>query len=196
MTNESRNALVKTAIRTIYTSSYESVGVSAITEQSGIPKGSFYHWFRSKEELASAAIDGFAEAGNKLRRQLLADDGTPPLERLRKCFEYSAALLEKREFRNGCMLGNLSLEMADRSELLRAHLLAAFERWEAALREVLGEARARAELPADLIPEDAAAFILNAWEGALLRMKVVRTAQPLQLFQHMVFEHLLASPKT
>lgn len=189
---ETRVALVKSAMRQIYTLSYESVGVNAITAQSRVPKGSFYHWFESKEELASAAIDAFAAAGAELRRQLLTKDGTPPLERLQRCFQHSADLLASRQFRHGCMLGNLSLEMADRSELLRVHLLAAFERWEAALREILAEASVRGELDSSLTPEDLAAFILNAWEGVLVRMKVVRSGQPLKLFIKMVFGHLIA----
>lgn len=195
MAEDTRDSLVKVAMRAIYTSSYDSVGVGAITEQSGVPKGSFYHWFRSKEELGGAAIDAFADEGNRLRRHLLADDGSPPLTRLRRCFDHSAQLLERRQFRHGCMLGNLSLEMADRSELLRVHLSAAFERWEAALREVLAEARARGELQAHLSPEQVASFILNAWEGALVRMKVVRNAEPLRLFTEMVFDNLLRAPK-
>lgn len=191
MTEQTRAVLVKAALRAIYNSSFESIGVAAITEQAGVPKGSFYHWFSSKEELAGAAIDAFADAGAQLRKELLADDGRPPIERLRAYFEHSILLLKKQKLKNGCMLGNLSLEMAGRSELLRMHLNAGFERWETALREVLIEAKFRGELSVDLDPSEVAAYLLNGWEGALLRMKATRSDLPLILFMRFVFDGLL-----
>lgn len=192
MTDDTRSKLVKTAMRAMYSSGYESVGVASITEQARIPKGSFYYWFSSKEELGGEVIGAFSDASAALRARSLDDDGRPPLERLARYFRHTIKLLEQQNFETGCLLGNLTLEMSGRSEPMRTRLTAAFERWEGALRNVLAEAHAAHELPEGLSPEEAAAFILNTWEGALLRMRATRSGLPLQLFMDFVFKRFLA----
>jgi TetR/AcrR family transcriptional regulator, transcriptional repressor for nem operon len=190
-TGDARTRLIRTALRSMHQTSFESVGVAQITEKSGVPKGSFYHWFPSKEALGAEVIDAFAEAGAELRAKLLQADGRTPLQRLRRYFDHIIGLLEKQDFKSGCLLGAMSLEMAGRSELLRERLSQAFERWEGTLREVLIEAASESALPAGLNADDAAAFILNAWEGALLRMKAERSPLPLQVFMRSIFDHYL-----
>jgi TetR/AcrR family transcriptional repressor of nem operon len=175
----------------MYRTSFESVGVAQITAKAGVPKGSFYHWFPSKEALGAEVIDAFAAAGAELRARPLEADGRPPLQRLQDYFGHAIGLLEKQDFKSGCLLGAMSLEMAGRSELMRERLSQAFERWEATLRDVLTEAANENALPAGLSPDDAAAFILNAWEGALVRMKAERSPQPLHVFMRSIFEQYL-----
>jgi TetR/AcrR family transcriptional repressor of nem operon len=188
---DARTKLIRTALRSMHRTSFENVGVAQITEQSGVPKGSFYYWFASKEALGAEVIDAFAEAAAELRARLLHVDGRPPLQRLQGYFGQVIELLEKQDFKSGCLLGAMSLEMAGRSELMRERLSQAFERWEASLHEVLIEAASESALPAGLNPDDAAAFILNAWEGALLRMKAERSPLPLQVFMRSIFEQYL-----
>jgi TetR/AcrR family transcriptional regulator, transcriptional repressor for nem operon len=191
LASDTRTKLVRTALRSMHQTSFENVGVAQITERAGIPKGSFYHWFPSKEALGAQVIDAFAETGDKLRAKLLVADGRAPLQRLRDYFNHVVGLLESQDFETGCLLGAMSLEMAGRSELMRERLSQAFERWESTLRDVLFEAASQNALPHDLDPSDAAAFILNAWEGALLRMKAERSPQPLHVFMRSIFEQYL-----
>jgi TetR/AcrR family transcriptional regulator, transcriptional repressor for nem operon len=189
--SEARAKLIRTALRSMQRTSFENVGVAQITVEAGVPKGSFYYWFPSKEELGAEVIDAFAEAGHKLRAQLLLADGRTPLQRLQDYFSHVIGLLERQDFKTGCLLGAMSLEMAGRSELMRERLSQAFERWEGTLRDVLSEAASENALPPGLNPCDAAAFILNAWEGALLRMKAERSPQPLHIFMRSIFEQYL-----
>jgi TetR/AcrR family transcriptional repressor of nem operon len=194
--SEARKKLVRTALRSIHRTSFENVGVAQITEAAGVPKGSFYHWFPSKEALGAEVIDAFAEGGDKLRTRLLVADGRAPLQRLRDYFDHVIGLLESQDFKTGCLLGALSLEMAGRSELMRQRLSQGFGRWEGRLRDVLAEAANEGALPAGLDPADAAAFILNAWEGALLRMKAERSPRPLHVFRRAIFEQYLERRKS
>lgn len=190
--SDARTKLVRTALRSMHRTSFENVGVAQITEKAQVPKGSFYYWFASKEALGAEVIDAFAEAGDKLRAELLVADGRTPLQRLRDYFSHVIGLLESQDFKTGCLLGAMSLEMAGRSELMRERLSQAFERWEGTLRGVLIEAASKNALPRGLDPGDAAAFILNAWEGALLRMKAERSPQPLHVFMRSIFEQYLS----
>lgn len=188
---DARKKLVRTALRSMHRTSFENVGVAQITETAGVPKGSFYYWFPSKEALGAEVIDAFGEAGDKLRARLLAADGRPPLQRLRDYFSHVIGLLESQDFKTGCLLGAMSLEMGGRSELMRQRLSKAFQRWEGTLRDVLTEAASDSALPRGLDPSDTAAFILNAWEGALLRMKAERSPLPLHVFMRSIFEQYL-----
>ena len=193
-TNDARTKLIRTALRSMHQTSFENVGVAQITVKAGVPKGSFYHWFPSKEALGAYVIDAFAEDGAELQAECLLADGRAPLRRLRDYFDVMVRMLGKQEFKSGCLLGAMSLEMAGRSDLIRERLSQAFERWEDTLRALLVEAAE--SLPPDLDPTEAAEFILNAWEGTLMRMKVERSPQPLQVFMRSIFEHYLKCPIT
>jgi TetR/AcrR family transcriptional repressor of nem operon len=191
VSDDARTRILDTALRSIHRASYESVGVSAIAAEADVPKGSFYHWFSSKEDLAVAVVDTFALKGGALRREMFVADGRPALDRLAAYFRHVIAVHERENFRRGCLLGNLALEVSGQSEKIRERVAQALDRWEKTMRALLEEAYTNGEMPPGLSPEDAAAFILNAWEGALLRMKVAHTARPLKLFMWIVFEHLL-----
>jgi TetR/AcrR family transcriptional repressor of nem operon len=91
----------------------------------------------------------------------------------------------------GCPIGNLAQEMSDLSPAMREALKDSLAGLDAGLRGVLAEADARGELPAGLDPARAAAFILDAWEGALLRMKAEKSVEPLLRFEEFIFTRVL-----
>ena len=129
-----------------------------------------------------------------LRRALLEEEAArPPLERLRRYFEAYAESLAKQGFARGCLLGSLSAEIADHSDAVRERLIRAFADWRDMVAAVLEEARARGELPDGLSPAAAADFLVNGWEGALVRMKTEKSGQPLTLFIATAFDRLLVS---
>ena len=92
----------------------------------------------------------------------------------------------------GCLLGRFSLEIGAESPELRKPISASFERWQHAIAAVLEQAVARKELPADTNAEALAGFVLNSWEGALLRSQADQSDAPLEGFMHFVFDEVLA----
>ena len=164
---------------------FNSTGVADIVAAAGVPKGSFYYYFDSKEAFACTVVDRWA-ARNTARRQALfvANRSMPPLRRLRALGEGGHV--------GGCLLGNLSAEIADHSETVRGRLRAAFAEWQTMLRDLLVEAQARGDLRAGLEPGALAAYLVDGWEGALLRMKAEKTDRPLRLFITITFDHLLS----
>jgi TetR/AcrR family transcriptional repressor of nem operon len=89
------------------------------------------------------------------------------------------------------VLGNFSAETVDHSELIRQHVAAHFSRWSEVIAACLAEAQRDGTLTSELPAGTLADFILNSWEGALLRMRAERSGAPLETFKHMVFDVLL-----
>lgn len=189
---DARARLIDAGLKGLLSAGFNSTGVADVVTAASVPKGSFYYYFDSKEAFACAVVDRWAELSAARRRALLGDDrSVPPLRRLRLYLASYARALGKGGYAGGCLLGNFSAEIADHSEPLRSRLQAAFADWQAMLREVLAEARARGELRKGLEPDAAAAYLVNGWEGALLRMKAEKSDAPLLLFIRVTFDHLL-----
>jgi TetR/AcrR family transcriptional repressor of nem operon len=192
-----RSRLIDVGARRIMERGFNSTGINDIVGAANVPKGSFYYYFDSKEDFACAVIDHYSDLNAARRRALLvANPAIPPLQRLRNYLEAYAKTLAGSGYVGGCLLGNLSTEVADHSKAVRRRLRAAFASWQAMLRSVLAEASQRGELPTGLDLDAIAAYFVNGWEGALVRMKTEKSAAPLRLFIRTTFDHLLAAERS
>jgi TetR/AcrR family transcriptional regulator, transcriptional repressor for nem operon len=150
--SDARERLVDAAFRLWFRRSYADVGVSEICEAAGVQKGSFYHFFPSKTDLAVAVVDEVAGRFDaEIVGPYLADRTRPPLERLERLIDhhYDFALSNKEETGHvwGCPIGNLSVELSTQDDVLRARLSVFFARWAGAFTTLLDEAVAAGELP-------------------------------------------------
>src|SRR5713101_2065832 len=91
----------------------------------------------------------------------------------------------------GCLIGNLSQELADQSECFGAQLEAVLTDWRERYARLFREAQAVGELREDLDPQQLAEFYLNSFEGAVLRAKVSKSPAPLRLFMTLMFDGVL-----
>jgi TetR/AcrR family transcriptional repressor of nem operon len=166
---------------------YNHSGIEAIVQAVGVPKGSFYHYFGSKEAFGLEVLNRFADCLNADLDSYLNDQTLSPLERLKRLVESRCVRLESQQCRNGCLIGNLSLEMADQSELFRARLDEIFRGWVDRYAACLQEAQVAGEIPDHLDVREYAEFWLNSWQGAVLRAKTIRSTSPLRTFQNVMF---------
>lgn len=171
--SSARENLVTAAKELIYESSYAGAGVQAICERAGVRKGSFYHFFPHKEDLALAAIDEFAADHRARFDGIMRAEGTLT-DRLRRWFEAAYAAQDGEKARSGhvrgCPLGNLALERSAQDEAIRERLNTVFKSWRGALAGVIQEAMNRGEIPAG-DPEVAAEALIAYQEGAVLLAK-------------------------
>jgi TetR/AcrR family transcriptional repressor of nem operon len=165
---------------------YNAVGVKEIVDKAGVPKGSFYTYFPSKEMLGCAVIDRYSENLSDRLHALMAPDGRP-VERLRRHFAGLSKDIAATDFLNGCLLGQFASETAGQSDLMRVSLMQRFSAWANALALVVAETADRDQLRAPFAPKEAASFLLNSWEGAALRACVDRNRAPLDTFQKVAF---------
>ncbi len=188
---DTREHLLKVGLRRIHAMGYAATGVKEILDEAGVAKGSFYHHFASKEAFANAVLALYVRGENERAARILQDGKATPLKRLRRYFDEIIATYGPAATVSGCMIGNLSLEMADHSDSIQALLHVSFSNWQTALADVLQEAIDSGELSKSTKPQELASFLVDSYEGALLRSKADRSIKPLQNFLHFAFNVLL-----
>jgi TetR/AcrR family transcriptional repressor of nem operon len=160
---------------------FNGTGLQDILDASGVPRGSFYYYFRSKEELGEAVLE------RHLREFLEKVDSSlagPPgrfLERLGALFRSAIENFRSSGCRGGCIAGNFALEVSDINERLRKRDETFFSHMERLFEKHLAPAVASGELRADVNPRNVAQFLVGSWEGALLLMKVKKSVEPLEI---------------
>ena len=186
-----RERLLQAGVSVFSTSGFNGSSVQDITDVAGVPKGSFYNHFDSKEALGAAAIEHFwtHKACGKL--SVLEGSATSPLLRLRTYFEAVAIELEANGYSCGCLIGNMAAELSDHSAVISGQLSDVYARWSRRVAECIAEAQQAGEMETTTDPLVLATFALNAWEGALLRARVDKSRRPLQQFVDTLFTQLL-----
>lgn len=181
---DTRETLIREGHRALLASGYDGVGIGPILKAAGVPKGSFYHFFESKEAFALAVLEVHSERYQEARAEFLEDRTIAPLQRIERYFEYLIDLLEREDF-GGCLFGNLTLSISARGTSFRQKLRTAFDDWQEDIRAVLVEAQQWNELANGVDPAEAAAFLIDAYEGAIVRCKSEQSVQPLRRFAAM-----------
>ncbi len=175
---EVRKRLLAAGLDLIHARGFAASGVKDITEAAGVPKGSFYAYFPSKEAFAVAILEAYwVDIETRLVPILDGDESSE--ERIRSFFHALADDHEAGDFLLGCLIGNLSLELSSNSEPIRSQLISVLERWGNALAECVRSGDRGESLDAD----DVASRLIEAWEGAALRGKMIRSRVPYDRFE-------------
>lgn len=190
-TPSTRDHLIEVGLELMRKRGYGATGLQEILKAADVPKGSFYHHFGSKEEFTAAVLDRYVALEEEHCHVVLGNTRQAPLRRFRRYFEDLIRTAGQSAPIQGCLMGSLSLEIANSSSLLQRSLSSKFTTWQAVITSVLSEAIEKGELPKSTRPEMLASFVLNSWEGALLRSQADRSDEPLKDFLHYIFEELL-----
>jgi len=183
-----REKLASSAVETLHTHGFRGCSIQDITEAAGVPKGSFFNHFKNKEDLAIDALRRYLDGS---RTDLLLQQGVPPLERLKNHFTFLYERLVELGCESGCMLGLFAAEMSREYPRMREELRSVFETWCEGVEAVLREAQAEGEIDPRHDPGQLARFLVNAWEGAIIRLKVTRDRRPIDDFFNTSFKVLL-----
>lgn len=190
---QTRELLIRAGLEVLTEKGFSSTGIDEVLKRVGVPKGSFYHYFESKEAFGAELIERYANYfGYKLERHF-NDESKRPLERLRAFVDDARDGMARHGFRRGCLIGNLGQEMGALPESFRGCLKAVFLDWQRRFARCLEKAQQRGEIPASVDCEQTAAFFWIGWEGAVLRAKLERNAEPLEIFARGFFAGLQAA---
>ena len=190
-----REHLLDVGVELMHQNGYNATGLIDILKAADVPKGSFYHHFGSKEEFAAAALDSYIAREANHSAEVLTDSKIPPMRRLRQYFTEMIKTYGQAGAISGCMMGRFSLEIAADSPQLRAKLSQAFQHWQHKIATVIQQAAAEGELPAGTDAESVAGFLLNSWEGALLRSQAEKSDAPLEIFLRYALDALAQKPQ-
>lgn len=175
-----REDLITGGLAAFWERGFGATGIQEIAQGAGIPKGSFYNYFASKDAFAAEVIDRYVDAYLDAWDAHMAERPRGSLEALRTAFEALIAFNRATGFGHGCLIGNLAGEGLPTHAPCREAMARAADRVRARLAGVLadaqGEGTARTDLSADALAE----FFWNAWSGGLLEAKIRRSAEPLE----------------
>ena len=172
--NDTRERIISAARELIYARSYNEVGVQEICDHANVKKGSFYHFFPSKRDLALAVLDqSQAFMGEEIIDKSFKDD-IPPLARIERFFttlyQFHKHTRESTGNVFGCPFGNLGSEMSTQDEDIRSKVGSILKDSEKPFEKALKEAVARGELQA--VDTAATAKAIFAYtEGVMLYAK-------------------------
>jgi TetR/AcrR family transcriptional repressor of nem operon len=189
---DTREILIDHGLKALLDNGYDGTGIGPVLKSAGIPKGSFYHFFESKEAFALAVLETYAQRYRSVRSEILSDRSEAPISRLRHYFNYLERLFDDDGV-HGCLFGSLSQSTTLRSDAFRSKLNRTFAEWQGELAQVLREAQERGDLSATLDTDQTAAFVIDAYEGALMRARAEESAAPLRRFTSITLERLLPS---
>jgi TetR/AcrR family transcriptional regulator, transcriptional repressor for nem operon len=184
--------LIEVGLRLIRSAGYTATGINQVLEAADVPKGSFYHHFSTKDEFVLEVIRRYAAGEQERWERLLDDSSLSPLKKLRRYFKDLISVYGRRGGPiAGCLLGNLSLEVAGQNTEVRDLVRQAFDAWQNAIAQTIREAVEMKELPKTTRADDLAALLVNGWEGAQVRAKAEQSDKPLELFFDNAFNVLL-----
>jgi TetR/AcrR family transcriptional repressor of nem operon len=160
--HETKERLLEQGLAMLLERGYNDLGIQAIVDRTGVPKGSFYHHFPSKEAMALLAVDLYRF-----------------FERMRELYAAQGYL--------GCLLGALGQELSGTNEVFRLKIEACVASIAGRIAVCLEEARQAGDLRPAVDCRHYADALVNAWEGAALRSRLLRSPAPLNAFLDFYF---------
>jgi len=188
---EVRRRLLAAGLDLVHARGFTASGVKDITDAAGVPKGSFYAYFSSKEAFAAAILEHhWADIETRLV-PILDEDGSAQ-KRITRFFHALADAHEAGDFLLGCLIGKMSLELSSSERVVRTELVSILDRWDAALTSCVRSGQQRSgDVRRDLDAGQLASQLIEAWEGAALRGKVTRSRIPYDRFEAVTVPALL-----
>lgn len=192
-----RDQLIESAVQVFHERGFNGCSVQDIVDAAGVPKGSFYNHFDSKEALGVEVVHAYTrlvgayvvEVGAS---EILSGPGTA-LERIRAYFQ---AVIEQNVscgVRKGCLLGNFATELAPHSKEIAAAVTEALDNWSTAVSRALAQAQEAGQLTKDADVEALGRYLVDGYEGAAARAKLMGDRAPMDDFIRTTFDFLLAS---
>ena len=188
---DAKSRILKAGAKIVHQKGFYDTGLSELLEAAQVPKGSFYFYFKNKEDFGLHLIDYFADYLRTGSEKVYKDESIPHIERVRRVFNQQAESFRKNDFKGGCPIGNLSLEMGDRNYKFRKKLNQVFENMKKNLSALLEKAQKQGEISESIDIHDTADFVVSSWEGVLMKMKVSKSTYHHEVFDRMIFERLL-----
>jgi TetR/AcrR family transcriptional repressor of nem operon len=186
MTHSTKQRLLEAGLAMLLERGYNDMGIQALLNATGTPKGSFYHHFRDKEDFALQVIDRYMEGVHEGLDACLGDATCPPLERVRGFFEASRDKYREEGYL-GCLLGGVGQELSGTSEVFRRKIDECFAVIAGRIAVCLEEACRQGDLAPGTDCRQMADLLIDCWEGAALRTRLRRDPAPLETMLNFYF---------
>lgn len=184
---ETRELLLRTGVELLTEQGFSATGIDQILRRVGVPKGSFYNYFKSKEAFGAELIERYRVYFLRKLERHLGNAALSPLARLQAFIDDAQRGMQRFNFSRGCLAGNLGQEMGTLPETFRAQLNAVFADWQDRLAKNFEVAKGDGEIAENADCQRLASFFWIGWEGAVMRAKLEKSVAPLEIFADVFF---------
>ena len=175
-----RDRLLDHGVAYLTEKGYHGSGLKGLLDSAGIPKGSFYYYFESKDAFSAAVVAHYIQPFLDRLQTLMRNPELSGQNILQTYFSDLITGAKKMDFTGGCLLGNLIGELGhDAGLLCRSALKMAMTSYQDVIAQVIRQGQSDGSIRPDLDPKDMAQLLVNQWQGALLQAKLERSADPL-----------------
>ncbi|MBA6392392.1 TetR/AcrR family transcriptional regulator [Colwellia sp. BRX10-3] len=180
--NQTKQALVQSGVEYFTEFGFASSGIDLILKKVSVPKGSFYHYFASKEVFGIAVIEEYSRYFAKKLDIHLLNENNKPLIRITNFANEAKDGMARYNFKRGCLIGNLEQEVTLLPESHRLQLLTTLDDWQQKIARCLELAQHENSIPASLDCKALASFFWMGWEGAIAKSKLAKNLTPIDIF--------------
>jgi TetR/AcrR family transcriptional repressor of nem operon len=191
MTHPTKQRLLEAGLAMLLEHGYNDLGIQALLESTGTPKGSFYHHFRDKEDFAMGVVDAYMEQVHAGLDMALGDQSRAPVDRVRRFFELTSQKYREEGYM-GCLLGGLGQELSGVSDAFRRRIEECFAVIANRIAACLDIAKKNGDIPRTVDTKRMASLLVDCWEGAALRSRLRGSAAPLTAMLNFYFGALPA----
>ncbi|WP_435577885.1 TetR family transcriptional regulator C-terminal domain-containing protein [Gilvibacter sp.] len=191
MKKETVESILEIGTDLILKNGYHNVGLNKILKEANIPKGSFYYYFKSKEDFGLQIIKYYSEKSLVVLKRYLEDNSKNNKQRIISFFNDMKDIYTAKEYKEGCLLGNCSTELSDFSESFSISIANELNAWEKYFEKCIQEGQIKGNIKISESPKILSDLILTMWEGALLRMKSSKNVKSIETFILYLEKHIL-----
>ncbi len=179
---DTRESLLHAGMLVLTQTGFTNSSIDPILKSVGVPKGSFYHYFASKEAFGFAVLESYRRYFESKLDSFLLNRDVLPLERLKKFSKDAQNGMVRHDFKRGCLVGNLEQESTLLSEDFCEQLKVTYLSWQSRVAVCLLEAQQQGQIAIECDIENMAQIFWVGWEGAVHRSRLVKSTQPLSAF--------------
>ncbi len=182
MKEENKNRALEIGVKILSKKGYHNLGLREVLEEANIPSGSFYYYFKSKEDFALKALEYYTDYVTEFYKSKLLEGDISYEKRLESLFDAETKWLLGEDCKVGCMIGDLSSEMAGQIDAAQRMLESNYEKFQGIVERFLKEGQDRGGILKKIDPKKMAMFFLSSRQGALARVKATRSIKPYEVF--------------
>ncbi|MDO1501604.1 TetR/AcrR family transcriptional regulator [Winogradskyella maritima] len=182
--------ILKVGYEVFRTNGYHNVGINKILKESGIPKGSFYNFFESKEDFAQQVIKQYGESNYCWMQDFFEECDLSPIECLKSFYSFMINLNEKDEYNGGCLVNNMSVEVGRQNDTLGSEANQHFMGWLNILAMEITKGQDAGEITKDFSALELAEYMHSGFYGVLARTKVTRNRVYMDIWFEMTFKFI------
>ena len=181
-----RAHILKTGQELIWSKGYDLCSVKDITQSAGLPKGSFYHYFESKEKFALEAMNSFIDT---FKEEIPGDKRT--ISSLKQLLDIRIDSIIKINYARECYMSVMCHAYSEQEDAFRIEVLDAIDRSNEAISELLKSLKSQHLINPKLNLNELIEFIDFTWRGARLKARILKSDKPLKIFKKYLFNYIL-----